>query len=588
MKNYLGIVLRAWGVLKPFHKDFYLQLFFISLSQAVSITLTLVISKMIDVLVSKNITLLIYVLISYIVLQTFDVIVDYIKSMHYQKKLFGSISQHTQELSFRKILSLNISQYVEDHSAIKKEIMSRGTEAIREIIENMILQITPIIIFTIFALIVTTWYAPIIGIWCVTTIIILFIWIYYFQSYFKPFVKQDRDNWIGQSKFTTEVFQHLQLIRQTGIEELSVKKFLNKRLEVINYTIFAWSKNIKHVNLRDFYLRFSQFIALLFAIFFFNKGIITVGIIYAIFHWTENLYDNLDRLSQYFRNIPTQILDIEKYFEASIDKKPLFKESGKEKYKHGVITFENVSFKYPKVTPHSAQSSDGASNVLDNISFSLLENKKTAFVGHSGSGKSTIIKLLLRAYDYDNGSIKIGDKEIRDLNAVELRRNIGYVEQHVDLLDDTLKENILLGVTKKKISDKKLEEIAKRARIDQFYHRLGEKKFETFVGERGIKLSGGERQRVGIARAIIKDPDILIFDEATSSLDTENEARVMEAIDDVSQGKTTIVIAHRLSTVRNADMIIVMDKGKVVGQGTHDELIESCAEYRNLVEHQMN
>jgi ATP-binding cassette subfamily B protein AbcA/BmrA len=173
--------------------------------------------------------------------------------------------------------------------------------------------------------------------------------------------------------------------------------------------------------------------------------------------------------------------------------------------------------------------------------------------------------------------------------AHHLREHIGYVEQHVDLLDDTVLENILIGVptNKRHEAEKKIDEIAKLTRIDQFYARLGEKKFTTIVGERGIKLSGGERQRIGIARAIIKNPEILIFDEATSSLDTENEKYVMEAIDNVSKGKTTIIIAHRLSTIRNADKIIVMDKGKLVGQGTHDELLATNDVYKNLVAHQL-
>jgi ABC-type multidrug transport system fused ATPase/permease subunit len=196
----------------------------------------------------------------------------------------------------------------------------------------------------------------------------------------------------------------------------------------------------------------------------------------------------------------------------------------------------------------------------------------------------------LRVYDWNEGDITIKDISIRDMSAKNLRKHIGYVEQHVDLFDDTIKENILLGVEKKNYKQKEsqMEETAKKARIDQFFHRLGESKFDTVIGERGIKLSGGERQRIGIARAIIKDPEILIFDEATSSLDTENERYVMDAIRDVSKGKTTIIIAHRLSTVRDADKIIVMDKGRVVGEGTHDELMRLNGVYQNLVAHQIS
>jgi ABC-type multidrug transport system fused ATPase/permease subunit len=139
----------------------------------------------------------------------------------------------------------------------------------------------------------------------------------------------------------------------------------------------------------------------------------------------------------------------------------------------------------------------------------------------------------------------------------------------------------------RKHAEESLDEVAKLARITEFYDRLGEKRFDTIVGERGIKLSGGERQRVGIARAIIKNPEILIFDEATSSLDSENEKYVMEAIKEVSKGKTTIIIAHRLSTVRDADKIIVMDKGRVVAEGKHDELLETSSHYKTLVEHQV-
>ena len=213
---------------------------------------------------------------------------------------------------------------------------------------------------------------------------------------------------------------------------------------------------------------------------------------------------------------------------------------------------------------------------------------------------------MLRAYDYKNGEIKIDGVDLKEMSANSLREHIGYVEQHVDLFDDTIKENILFGVkdinklnTKNGIRtkherkiyeeeiNKAIEEVAKKARIDQFYHRLGEKKFETMIGERGIKLSGGERQRIGIARALIKDPDILIFDEATSALDAENEKFIKEAIEEASVGRTTIIIAHRLSTVRNVDEIFMMKNGKIIASGNHDSLLKTCKEYRELVEEQL-
>jgi ABC-type multidrug transport system fused ATPase/permease subunit len=226
------------------------------------------------------------------------------------------------------------------------------------------------------------------------------------------------------------------------------------------------------------------------------------------------------------------------------------------------------------------------------MSIKIPQGQKVAFVGFSGSGKSTIIKLLLRIYDWNKGDIKIGENSLRDIDAKTLRQRIGYVEQHVDLFDASVRENILFGVlnkkSKNKVDEEELLDVVHKSRIDQFFDRLGEKGLDTLIGERGVKLSGGERQRIGIARALIKNPDILIFDEATASLDTENEKYIQEAIDESSIGRTTIIIAHRLSTVQNSDLIYVMEKGEVVGVGNHDSLLKTSPEYLRLVNAQTN
>lgn len=242
----------------------------------------------------------------------------------------------------------------------------------------------------------------------------------------------------------------------------------------------------------------------------------------------------------------------------------------------GNVVFEHVAFTYP---------SRKEIQVLKNVSFTASKGETVAIIGPSGSGKSTIAALLLRFYDPESGRIMIDGMENKNFSLTELRNNMAIVPQDVLLFGGTIKENIAYGKPNATIAE--IAEAARKANALDFIEGFPEK-FETVVGERGIKLSGGQRQRIAIARAVLKDPSILILDEATSSLDSESERVVQEALDKLMVGRTSFVIAHRLSTIRKADKIIVIDRGDVRESGTHEELMQhENGLYRSLSRLQM-
>jgi ABC-type branched-subunit amino acid transport system ATPase component len=227
----------------------------------------------------------------------------------------------------------------------------------------------------------------------------------------------------------------------------------------------------------------------------------------------------------------------------------------------GNVVFENVVFTYP---------SRKELQVLKGINIKVNKGETIAVVGPSGSGKSTVVSLLLRFYDPESGQILIDGKDAKSYSLTDLRNNMAIVPQDVLLFGGSIKENIAYGKPDATIEE--IAEAARKANALEFIETFPER-FETLVGERGIKLSGGQRQRIAIARAVLKDPSILILDEATSSLDSESERVVQEALDKLMVGRTSFVIAHRLSTIRKADKIIVIDKGEVRESGTHEELM---------------
>ena len=233
------------------------------------------------------------------------------------------------------------------------------------------------------------------------------------------------------------------------------------------------------------------------------------------------------------------------------------------------IRFDNVSFDY----------GEESAPVLKNVSFSISKGSVVALVGASGAGKSTIADLIPRFYDTTSGYVKIDGEDIREIKLESLRRMMGVVSQEIILFNDTVKQNIAYG--QEEIKDSNIISAAKAANVMEFIEELPNG-FDTIIGERGVKISGGQKQRLSIARAIIKNPSLLILDEATSSLDTESEKLVQEAIEKLMKDRTVLVIAHRLSTVKNADNIIVLEQGKIIEKGNHVELIDKKGKYSEL------
>ena len=323
------------------------------------------------------------------------------------------------------------------------------------------------------------------------------------------------------------------------------------------------------------------------------NGTVTVGTLLAITALLARLYGPLTALSNVRIDVMTALVSFERIFEV-LDLAPMVQDrpSAKELVgKDFAVEFKNVSFAYPKAEEISLSSLESVAKpetvesgvVLNGLTFTAKPGTMTALVGPSGAGKTTISALVPRLYDVTDGSIEVGGVDIRELTMKSLRENIGVVMQDAHLFHDTIGEN--LRYAKPGATDAEMQAACEAAQIWSLVSSLPNG-FDTMVGERGHRLSGGEKQRLAIARLLLKSPQVVILDEATAHLDSENEALVHAALSAALKGRTSLVIAHRLSTVRDADQILVLEKGVIVELGTHDELVAKNGLYAELYNRQ--
>lgn len=386
-----------------------------------------------------------------------------------------------------------------------------------------------------------------------------------FGKYIRKLSKQTQDALADANVVVDETFQAINVVKAFTNEQYESKRFGTAIDKVVAFALSAAKYRGAFISFIIFGLFGGIVLVLWYGATLVSAGEMTIGDLTAFIIYTAFIGGSVGGMGEVYSKIQKTVGSSERLLEILKTNPEIdaTKNIGTKTNINGKITFENVQFEYP--TRKDVK-------VLKGVSFNIAEGEKVALVGPSGAGKSTIVQLLLRYYNIEAGIISIDDKNIQALPPQQLRSNIGIVPQEVILFGGTIKENILYG--KIDATESELTEAARKANALQFILSFPDG-FDTLVGERGVKLSGGQKQRIAIARAILKNPKILVLDEATSSLDAESETLVQEALDELMKDRTTVIIAHRLSTIRKADRIMVIDKGQIIEQGNHELLMQN-------------
>ncbi|HAR6244906.1 ABC transporter ATP-binding protein [Staphylococcus pseudintermedius] len=395
--------------------------------------------------------------------------------------------------------------------------------------------------------------------------------VYFFFGRLRALTRERSQKLAETQGFLHERVNGMAVIKSFAIEENEAKNFDQRNTNFLNKAFKHTRWNAYSFSAINTVTDIGPLIVIGYGAYLAITGSVTVGTLAAFVSYLEQLYGPLRRLVSSFTTLTQSFASMDRVFQL-FDEPYDIKNAPQAKaipIREGQIEIENVSFKY---NPEER-------NVLNHLNLDIQHGETVAFVGMSGGGKSTLIHLIPRFYDVTEGHIKINGHDVKDFDTASLRRQIGMVQQDNILFSDTVKENILLG--RPDASFEEVVEAAKLANAHDFIMALPQG-YDTEVGERGVKLSGGQKQRLSIARIFLNDPPILILDEATSALDLESEAIIQEALEKLSHDRTTIIVAHRLSTITHADKIVVIENGEIVEQGSHETLMQREGAYRRL------
>ncbi len=569
-----SVVKQIWPYLTEFKRRVFLALMCLVLAKLASVGMPFVLKQVVDGLDTQMqnqalVVVPIALILAYGFVRLSNVLLGEIRDT-----LFGRVTERAMRriglTVFKHLHDLDLAFHLSRRTGGLSRDIERGTNGISFLMRFLVFNIVPTFL-ELFLVMGILWqqyrfeFALI-----VFVSVVSYVW----------FSKKTTD-W--RTQFIREANQADSRSSSRAVDSLlnfeTVKYFTNEQYESKLYDeeLASWEKAKRKNRLTLFLLNGGQALIisasmtamLLLAAHEVSQGVMTIGDFVLVNAFMMQIFMPLNFLGFVYREIKSSMTNIEKMFALlkvvpQVADKPDVKALTVDK---GLIEFKHVSFSYDERP------------ILDDVSFTVLPGEKLALVGSSGAGKSTIGKLLFRFYDATQGEILIDGQNIRDCSQKSLRQAIGVVPQDTVLFNSTLMENVRYG--RPDASDDEVKHAIKLAHLEDFVSRLP-KGYDTEVGERGLKLSGGEKQRVAIARTILKRPNILLFDEATSSLDSASEKAVLDAINEVSQGKSSVVIAHRLSTVVNAHRILVLAKGKIIEQGNHKTLMAQHGRYADL------
>ncbi len=443
------------------------------------------------------------------------------------------------------------------------ELMSRITSDVGQLQDTFTITLAELfrqLLTLIFGTALIFYLAPKLTVFMLLTFPVLVVLALVFGKYIRKLSRKTQDKLAEANVIVEESLQSIAMVKAFTNELFEIFRYKKSLNEVVRVAL----RTARYRGLFISFVIFTLFGGIVtvgwYGALLVQAGDLTVGMLFSFVIYTSFIGGSIAGLGDIYTQLQRSMGASERLLEM-LNQKDEFEPASSEGIKlNGAITFENVNFSYPSRADFP---------VLKELNFQIAAGEKIALVGQSGSGKSTIINLLMRFYPIQNGMITVDSTSINSYNLTEYRHNIGVVPQEVILFGGTILENILYG--KPDASLDEIKDAARKGNALEFIESFPEG-FQTVVGERGVKLSGGQRQRIAIARAILKDPAILILDEATSSLDAKSETLVQQALEKLMEGRTTIVIAHRLSTIKKVDRIFVINEGRLAEMGSHVEL----------------